>query len=256
MLIESLPTLWKTMLSFKTKEKKNYPTACCLCYSNSINDFLQTKLFLHPKENDYLKQLQFENRIKSYLAGRYAAKNAISLLSGEEKLCTIAIEQGVFHQPIVRDLDNSEIQVTISHCDNLGIALAYSDACPLGVDIEKIQDNKQSVLAKQMTDEEHKLMKSLPFSLAHSLTFFWSVKESLSKALKTGFTSPIDIFAIQEVEVEYPKITYYFKYFPQYCATSFLFATYVCSITYPKVANWPKDIIYNLLNQLIPILEG
>lgn len=253
MYIESLPMLWTTHLVFKEEEERNFLSTCCLCYSNSYDDYLQTKVFLHPKEIAYLDKLTFKNRIKSYLAGRYAGKNAVSLLSGEERLSSIEIEPGIFHQPIVHGL---ETQVTISHCDDLGMALAYGDVCPLGVDIERIQTDKEVVLAGQMTDEEHMVMKSLPFSSVHSLTLFWSVKESLSKVLKTGFTSPIDIFSIRTVEVAQPVITSYFNYFPQFCTTSFFFSSYVCSITHPKGVHWSKDSIYQLLCQGIPILDG
>ncbi|AMA52845.1 4'-phosphopantetheinyl transferase superfamily protein [Bacillus inaquosorum] len=252
---ENLPMLWTTRLAFKREEEQDFPSTCCLCYSDSFHDYLQTKSFLHPKERVYFSQLQFNRRIKSYLAGRYAGKNAVSLLSGEEKLSAIAIEPGIFHQPVVHFPGRSAIQVTISHCDDLGMALAYPDTCPLGVDIERLQADKQAVLAGQMTAEEHGLIQSLPFSSVHSLTLFWTVKESLSKVLKTGFTSPIDIFAIRTVEVAHPVVTSYFENFPQYCATSFFFTSYICSITHPKGVDWPKDSIYRLLSQVTPVLE-
>lgn len=248
--------LWTTHLDFKKGGERNFPSVCCLCYSDSLQDYIQTKSFLHPNERVYLNQLQYNSRIKSYLAGRYAGKNAVSVLSGGEKLSAIAIEPGIFHQPIVHFSGRPGIQVTISHCDDLGVALSYLDACPLGIDIEQVQIDKQAVLTEQMTAEEHVLMKSLPFSSIHSLTLFWTVKESLSKVLKIGFTSPIDTFAIHTVEIAHPVIISYFKYFPQYCATSFTFGSYVCSITHPKGVCWSKDSIYRLLSQVIPVLEG
>lgn len=257
MFTDSLPILWTTYLDFKGVNR-DFSSTCCLCYSDSLHDYLQTESFLHPKEQAYLSQLQFKNRIKSYLAGRYAGKNAVSLLSGEGKLAAIAIEPGIFHQPIVHISGNSGIQVTISHCDNLGLALAYPAACPLGVDIEGVHTDREAVLAEQMTAEEHDLMQSLPFSTALSLTLFWTVKESLSKVLKTGFTSPVDIFSIRNVEVAPSVITSQFEYFPQYCASSFIFASasYVCSITYPKGVHWRKAPMNRLFSQVTPVLEG
>jgi 4'-phosphopantetheinyl transferase len=81
---------------------------------------------LHPLEIQYFNELQHSARKISYLLGRFTAKNAINILqTDQDNLCDFYIQPGVFQFPVVKNIANSNIQVSISHCDNLGISLAF-----------------------------------------------------------------------------------------------------------------------------------
>ena len=83
---------------------------------------------LHPEERAYFETLKFDRRKTSYLLGRMAAKHAVAELMGEADLRSIWIDTGVFRFPVVKYAGGQNIQVSISHCGTLGVALAAEGA--------------------------------------------------------------------------------------------------------------------------------
>lgn len=234
MLTPCSPLLLNSELVMKRQEKE-YRASICLCYLShgDIYDYLAS--CLHPLELNYYNNLKFEKRKKEYLLGRYSAKMALSVLSRENQLDSILIEQGVFKQPIVSGsamLQN--LEVTITHCDGLAAAVAFPQAYPLGIDIERVSPDKIKVIEREMTEEEKKILKVLPMSEAASLTSFWTAKEALSKVLKTGLTTPFYIFEIAQVEEDKGYLVSHYKRFSQYCCLSFNWREYIFSLTCPK----------------------
>jgi 4'-phosphopantetheinyl transferase len=257
-LTNRLPELSMNELDLQGTDR-NYKVTMSLCYSPSINHYLETIKYLHTKELDYYLKLTYERRVRSYLAGRYAAKKAVSSFVQEEHLDKILIEQGIFHQPIVVYPHQKNIQVSITHCENIGAAIVFPEAIPMGIDIERISIKRKDVLNAQMTDEEKDLIKSFAYPEEIALTLLWTAKESLSKILKTGLTIPFNILEIYKLEVKENAVLGYFKNFPQYCVTSFVFNQYVCSITYPK-GNFPDlkatEGVLEKIERVINTMEG
>jgi 4'-phosphopantetheinyl transferase EntD len=214
--------------------RKKVKVNICFCYLPFFNDYQQAKRYLHPKETEYFDTLKFEKRKKSYLLGRFCAKKAISAAVDETILKNIAIEQGVFNQPIVTCVYKPHVQVSITHCDNVGAAIAFSENIPMGIDIERVDTNRRRVLEEQITQEEKRLISDLPYSYDEILTFMWTAKESISKVLKTGLTTPFHLFEIHKIESDKQQIISEFKNFVQYYTVSFKLSNYLCSITYPK----------------------
>lgn len=188
--------------------------------------------FLHPGEWEFFGTLKFERRIHSYLAGRYAAKKAISLLTGERDLRSIRIERGCFNQPVVIGWAN--VQVSITHAGNAAGAIAFHEAVPMGIDIERVSVSAMEVLMNQTSPRELELMQSIPHSLEHMLTLSWSVKEALSKVLRTGLTLPTELLELNRLEVCDGYVISKFANFMQYEAVSTFMGSDVCSIVYPK----------------------
>lgn len=188
---------------------------------------------LHPRELDYYNALRFERRKGSYLIGRYSAKKAISALSGGKKIRDIFIQPGIFNQPVATVPTEKNIQVSISHCDNFGAALAFSEAYPMGVDIERTHAENADVLAGHMTGAEKEKINACCAAYEAGLTLAWTAKEALSKVLKTGLTAPFEIFEISKIENHGNYINCYFKNFGQYKVVSFDFYSMICSIAYP-----------------------
>jgi 4'-phosphopantetheinyl transferase len=200
--------------------------------------------FLHPKELAYLATLTFEKRQASYLLGRFLAKLAVTKQT-DIPLHEIFIDFGIFQYPVVYHAGNEKIQVSISHCNQYGIALAFPETHPLGVDLEIIAPDKNSIIETQLTGEEKYLLATLHHSTsstAELYTLFWTIKEALSKTLRTGLMSPVEIYAIKSVKKENHYWLSEFKNFGQYQALSFPLRPFICSIVYPKNMQMLIDI--------------
>lgn len=99
--------------------------------------------FLHLDEITYLNSLKFDKRKSSYLLGRISAKSALSkIIPAKTSINSFKVGFGVFQFPIIEYLPYSGLQVSITHCDAIGISMAYPEAHPIGVDIEKINPEK------------------------------------------------------------------------------------------------------------------
>lgn len=209
-----------------------FKVTLCFCHFSSKKVYDGVIEHLHIQERTYYHTLKFDRRIRSYLLGRFVAKQAVSALTGEKRLTNIHIQSGIFTQPIVVS-DQKNIQVSITHCDDFGAAIAFPEAHPMGIDIEKCDPNKIDAFTSQMTQAEVKLLHSLKFSDETGCTLLWTAKEALSKILKTGLMTPFEVFEISKVEITNDSILCYYKNFAQYKVTAFRVADYICSIAYP-----------------------
>lgn len=210
---------------------------------------------LHPDELQYYNTLQFARRRRSYLLGKYTAKQATAGFLGEEKLQRIRIDHGVFLQPLVVHPRARDVQVSVTHTDSLGVAIAFSQAIPMGIDVERIYPHRQQVLESILTEKELGLVRGLSHSPVTSLTLVWTVKESLSKALKTGLLTPPHVFEINNITAFEKILLSKFSNFPQFTAVSFFFRDYVCSVTYPSSIDFPMVAIPALLASLDEVVS-
>ena len=220
---------------------------CCYIAGFGIVDHNITKknddlIFLHEEEKKHYKSLKYDHQKLNYLLGRRAAKMALGELLTGVNAEDVFIDRGVFGFPLVTV---QNIQVSISHCDNRAIALAFSEGHPLGIDLEKVDDGKMEAMKLAMTAPELKRVNDFPF--AQYCTMVWTIKEGLSKVLKTGLTLN---FALIELEVFEKKGRFYvstFKHFGQYKAVSYCFGEYVCSVVLPKKTEADVNDFFNAL---------
>jgi 4'-phosphopantetheinyl transferase len=218
---------------------------------------------LHPEEIDYWSALRFEKRQQSYLLGRYAAKQAISSYDPSVTYSDILIKAGVFECPVTYYPSSKRVQITLSHSQNLGAALAFPEAHPMGIDLEYIQPDHKITVGTVLTHNEKMLISSYPYITAITsninrsnsidiventlYTIFWTIKEALSKALRTGMMTPFEIYAIKNILPQDNFLVCEFENFAQYQALSFLLDKQVCSIVYPKQTR---------LTINIPLIQG
>jgi len=206
-------------------------TVCC-CYFQSMAEYESIIRYLHIQERNYYDTLKFEKRMRSYLIGRFAAKQAVAALTGEEKLENINIQAGIFTQPIISSAKGN-LQVSITHCEGYGAALAFPEAHPMGIDFEKIDVKKRRVFESQITKAEEESIDLLSIPLDTALTLLWSAKEALSKVLKTGFTTSFKVFEVSKIELYDDYCMCLYKNFTQYKAITFTVGSYICAITCP-----------------------
>lgn len=206
----------------------------CLCeFTMDSYNYVKATI-LHQQEKKDYENWEFEKRIKSFLIGRYAAKKAIASLTGEERLEEIMIQNGIFGQPIVKHAANQNIQVSITHCNNYGAALAFFEDYPMGIDMDLINENNCKLIESCITDKEKRLIEQVPYDYSSALTLLWTARESLSKVLRTGLTTPMHIFAVKNIETSCDGIINNYENFAQYTTLSFKLNEYMISITYPK----------------------
>lgn len=213
-----------------------------LCLSRQGLDILNKRRshFLHPKEQAYFESLQYPRRQHSYLLGRYCAKHALIAYLNKKVPSDLLIENGVFQQPIVISLDHINLQVSISHTETLGAALAFPEAHPMAIDVESINRDKDHVIRSQLTVNEQRLVSSL--SNHASLKLLWTVKEALSKVLKCGLMVPLDVLEVTSIRQQDAFFVSDFKNFLQYQAFSFFLPEHIFSLVYPKKTHLNLDI--------------
>jgi phosphopantetheinyl transferase len=199
--------------------------------------------FLHPKESVYFNRLSYSKRQQSYLLGRYCAKQAMGAFLQKKDVNLICIENGIFQQPIVQYAPYHGLQISISHTDNFGAAIAFSEAHPMAIDIETIHPNKIATLQTQLTASEQTLLDEYFASKATRFTLLWTMKEALSKILKCGFMVPFEILELAAAVPQAHFIISKFKNFYQYQALSFVFANTACSLVYPKKTRLTVDVV-------------
>lgn len=199
--------------------------------------------FLHPNEQEHFNTLRYSQRQFSYLLGRYCAKQAIATYTGHSVLTTSCIENGIFQQPITYCPGTPNLQVSISHTNNMGAALAFPEAHPMAIDIETCDSSKINVIETQLTHNEKNILVEYVSATIIPQLWFWTAKEALSKILKCGFMIPFELLEIDTLQMQEHCTRSYFKHFSQYQALSFQFANTICSIVYPRKTQLELDIV-------------
>jgi 4'-phosphopantetheinyl transferase len=191
--------------------------------------------FLAPGEADYFAGLRFLRRQQSFLLGRYAAKLALQCLLQAADPKAIEIGRGVFEQPLISYLSAKVPDMTISHCDEIAVALAFPAGHPMGVDVEQIDAARLTAIQSQMSPVEREWARSAGADELALSTLIWTAKEALSKALTCGLMSPMEIFNLAEFyPLENRVWGGLFQNFGQYKFIGWISRTVAMSVVLPK----------------------
>ena len=217
-------------------EKAFLPNGFCWASTDLQAIKSESKAFLHPEETVFLETLKFPQPQLSYLIGRYCAKKSIIKYGYPIKPQEVLIRPGVWGQPIIFAPGISNIAVSIAHSHKSGVAIAFPEAYPMGVDIEKIDlKNIYSLKTTLSSGEFCKLQKIYPKTEEILLaTILWTLKEAVSKALRCGLTVPFPILETCEFKSINNLLFCDFNHFPQYRGVAYVFNDSVISIAYPK----------------------
>jgi phosphopantetheinyl transferase len=200
---------------------------------------------LGPQEAAYFSALHHSVRQKSYLLGRYAAKRALSELFSEQDFQAIEIVRGVFEQPIVRYVQNTGYNVTISHAGAVAAALGYPDGHPMGIDIERLDEARYQTIVSQLSEREMGIVETSGVDRIDVATAFWTAKEALSKVLTTGLMTPFRVYNFDEFRLtDTGTWEGLFQNFAQYKAKVWIGSSYAFAIVFPKrsVLNMRDDL--------------
>ncbi|MBV8278276.1 MAG: 4'-phosphopantetheinyl transferase superfamily protein [Verrucomicrobia bacterium] len=207
-----------------------------IAFSDSVNSWMQAAAVLLGKtETAYFSTLRFARRQASYLLGRYAAKVALSAVLAEPDLRAIEIERGVFEQPVVRCSRSGGWEVTISHTEDVGVALAYPAGHPMGIDLEHIEPGQYETILSQLSEREIGWLNLRSAERLQFASALWAAKESLSKVLRTGLMANIRAYDLAEFNLIDARVWEgFFENFAQYKARVWMGSKHVLSITLPK----------------------
>lgn len=201
--------------------------------------FFKINNFLHPSEKEVFNSFKYERRKQSYALGRISAKLAVKKISQIEALASINIDSGIFGFPIVKCSEAKNVQVSISHSDTLGISIAFKESHPMGIDIEKINSDREKVLYSQISNNELELLQLIKEDNLYGYTTLWCAKEAMSKIIKTGMMLDFNFLEIKDIVREEETLCCTFKNFGQYKALCYSNNKYAIALVLPKnsVAN-------------------
>jgi 4'-phosphopantetheinyl transferase len=245
-------TYYGCMNSFALKillirEKQEFQ-ACIACIQGGLKEGILHLEKLHPNEKSIFNAYRDDRRKESYLLGRLTAKRAILELSNISSSKSIWIDKGVFQFPIVKGANLQNIQVSISHCDTIGFSIAYPEAHPMGIDVEKVHSDRSAEVLSQLTNEEKLLLKDNANISGYTAIF--SIKEALSKVIRTGMMLDFKFFEIEAIKETQQILECTFTHFGQYKAFAFFKRGYVFSIVLPKRTNVQLDKLWQMIDDL------
>jgi len=195
----------------------------------------QHRQWLHPKESSYYHSITSDVRRSSFLLGRVAAKSALIRQLGSMQPEAIEIRPGLFQAPIVCAAAANPVQVSIAHTRTMACALAFPATHPMGIDLEDILPDRSQAMERQCSESELAIVRALPSIVAHPWHVLWTSKEALSKAIGTGFTTPMRLFEVHELMGgSASPLEGRYAHFGQFGFESWTIGQRVLSLAYPK----------------------
>lgn len=200
---------------------------------NDLQNLEKQVDLLHENEIKQFEMYGF-NRVKhSYLLGRISAKIALSNLYPDERTSSFCIDNGIFDFPIVKSKINYNLSVGIAHCDDMGVSIAFPDVHPMGVDLEKIDSKRIGTMKSCLNNNEIVLLQQLKLDNEIGYTLIWTIKEALSKILRTGFSLNFQALEIGEIKFSDTIFECTFQNLIQYKAVSYLSGGYILTVVLP-----------------------
>lgn len=209
--------------------------------------------FLSTKEKVLFDSYTHPKRQKDFLLGRLAGKIALNEYLGKnDSYNNFSILNGDLKYPYILDQSAS---ITLSHTQDLAVAIAFTPSLILGVDLEEIErlenaeidDIFNSVVFKTGFKND-KLNKGLA----------WVATEALGKALRLGLT--IDLELLKPCRIE--RCSSFFRcdyfHFPFFYTILILSSKYVLGICYcnKKKIRFDADFLQKKLELLSFIADN
>ncbi|MGY0035198.1 4'-phosphopantetheinyl transferase family protein [Pedobacter sp. NJ-S-72] len=205
-----------------------------------------SRSFLHMNELSFFDTLKVSKVQHSYLLGRYAAKRALGAFTDNPVLTDAQVSSGIFQQPVLYLANGGNIQLSIAHTSEMGIAVVFPEGHPMGVDVETVDEKQSETIREVLTPGELNKLGLIHIDVNNSLTLLWTMKEALSKVLRTGLMTPFQLYEIESVEHKGDVVICNFINFPQYKALSWLSGNHAWSIVLPRKSTLDLAVIKRL----------
>jgi phosphopantetheinyl transferase len=207
-----------------------------LSYLTSSLDRLKSDLdsYLCTKEKLYYETLQYPLRQKSYLLGKRCAKSALFHIYPEIQANSIEITHGVFGFPYVMTPDSVKCNISTSHSNDTGIAIVFQPSEIMGVDVEEISAARIETIRSELTANECRLVDSLKIDSAVANIMAWTIKEALSKVLRTGMLIDFKLLEIADIKATENYYVASFVNFTIFKAIAFKIDNNGCALVFPQ----------------------
>lgn len=232
---------------FRNKQKFK---ACIALIQGKLDELSCHTEMLHTNEKLHYNLFENDRKKESYLLGRLSAKHAVINCIGKINPDSICIENGVFQFPVIKCVKVQNIQVSIAHCDGIGISIAFPEEHPMSIDIEMINCDSEDEILSQVSYKEKSLLRNIDLDNITGFTSIWSIKESLSKVIKTGMMIDFELLEIDSVNFKNDVLESTFKNFGQYKCFTFINKQFVISIISPKKTSVDFKSLGNMLNSI------
>lgn len=140
----------------------------------------EAEAFLSPEERDRLASFRSSARRESFALGRHAAR---TLLASAMDCAPSAVDLAVQENGSIA-VPGSSWQLSISH--SATYAAAAISQTELGIDLEQIKSRPESLFRFVLHPEEMGLRDSVDLPTDLQIVLFWSLKEAVLKAKRTG----------------------------------------------------------------------
>jgi phosphopantetheinyl transferase len=208
------------------REKGHHIAYLSIC--SKSDDVLQNT-FLGSREIAYYDSYHGNRRVE-YLITRLLTKDLVQKFYINKGCTDIQVIKGVFGQPILLSgLHDKILNVSISHKKSLLGALVFESDHPIGLDIELLMDNPNSILKSMCKDEIYELEQQ-----GLSTINAWSAKEAISKILCCGNTVDFNLFKVTNLRKDGDRYFGEYQHFPQYKFIGFIVKDHIITIAYPK----------------------
>ncbi|MFA6544117.1 MAG: 4'-phosphopantetheinyl transferase superfamily protein [Limisphaerales bacterium] len=162
--------------------------------------------FGQPRENFTLGRLAGKLALAAAVGANRPLIPAPSLAGGEggdfkQRLRSFEIMNGEQGQPVVLAPAESGFNVSLSHVNGSGVAVAFPSGFALGLDLELIDARRAETVRKgvPLSAEEEVWLKTTSMPEATALLLLWTARESLGKALGCGLACKWESLALGEV---------------------------------------------------------
>ena len=228
------------------RTSKVFEAGYCML-ADRTSSLMEDLSFLHVRERGYYDGLRAGKRRSEYLLGRKAAKGAIHVLAPGVDPASIAIDFGVFQFPVLQCAELHNLQVSISHCNEISVALAFPEEHPMGIDLERLDPDNAEIMKGLLTSREAGLIAESSLDLSVGSALIWTVKEALSKIFRTGLTVDTAMLAIASLEMGAgmdAPVCCSFQHVSQYRSFSFIVGDHICSLVLPKNTDPQLDLFF------------
>lgn len=209
---------------------KQYNTWVVVCLKKMTEKYSEFIAFLSLAEKKEYQKLKNEKRRREFVLGHYVEKKAVQiLLNQKDDIEKYQIKHGVWGQPIIEIGKN--VKISLSHCEEYVVAIAFEEMYPCAVDIEQIKSSNDKLIMYYLTPNEKEIMKD---SSSLEYTVLWTAKEAISKVLMTGLTTEMSVFEIKNFEYSGEQYKGEYSNFKQYYFLSRQIGCNMLTLVLPK----------------------
>lgn len=228
------PLFHVSSLTFKRHDREVPNFLAWVNFNHFENLLSNLDVYFSKREIATYQKTTSNKKQKTYLLGRYAIKLAAGYFLDESSLNEIEVVSTVVQYPVIRHLSRNTPEVTLSHCDPLALALAHEAGHVVGLDIEKKSPSKIRVFERSMTPDEISLCRGIEkVSYKTLANLLWTVHESLSKAIKCGFSVSFKLLEIKNLTVHNAYYHFTFRHFAHLHSYAYVLDKHILSITLP-----------------------